>query len=520
MAPTGMTVHLLLNFLPLSLMWKITIGGDSNLVQDPVLDRSSPKAIPLSKSAKTLNTFSKQLGLIDPWRHSFPATKSFSFFSNVHHTYTRIDFFLTDSRLLSKINSTGYHSIVISDHAPITVDLNLDNQLKPPKRWHFTSTLLSDDHYKQFLQSQIKLYFELNDLPCTSKDVLWEASKAYIRGQVISFSSNRKKEERAHITDLLKKIKEIDESYASNPQPSKYSERLKLQTEFDLLSTKASKIQLLKSKRFFESGDKAGRLLAQQTRSEATSRLIPAIKSDMGDLCTDATEINTIFSKFYANLYASDCPPPMSNILSHIIFPQVDPEAARKLGNPVTTAEIREAIKSLQCNKSPGPDGYTAEYYKTFVDLLAPVLRDVYNEAFLKSRLPETFSKATISLILKKEKDPLLCNSYRPISLLNVDFKILSKVLALRLQQVLPNIISQDQTGFMLGRHSYHNTRRLLNIIYSASSATPEIVVALDAEKAFDRVEREYLYDIMGKFGFSRDFISWVRLLYSSPTAS
>lgn len=123
-------------------------------------------------------------------------------------------------------------------------------------------------------------------------------------------------------------------------------------------------------------------------------------------------------------------------------------------------------------------------------------------------------------MILKKEKDLLLCSSYRPISLLNVDLKILSKVLALRLQQVLPSIISQDQTGFMLGRHSYHNTRRLLNIIHSASSATPEIVVALDAEKAFDRVEWEYLYDIMGKFGFSRDFISWIRLLYSPPTAS
>lgn len=372
----------------------IIMGGDFNLVQDPVLDRSSPNIVPISKSAKTLNTFSKQLGLIDPWRYNFPTTKSFSFFSNVHHTYTRIDFFLSDCRLLSKINLTGYHSIVISDHAPITMDLNLDSQLKPSKRWRFTSALFSDDLYKQFLQSQIKLYFELNDLPCTSKEVLWEASKAYIRGQIISFSSNRKREERAHIADLLQKIKEIDESYASNPQPSKYSERLKLQTEFDLLSTNISKVQLLKSKqRFFESGDKAGRLLAQQTRSEATSRLIPTIKSDMGDLCTDATEINTIFSKFYANLYTSECPPPVTDILSHIAFPQVDPEAARKLGNPITTTEIREAIKSLQCNKSPGPDGYTAEYYKTFVHLLAPVLRDVYNEAFLKSRLPETFQK-------------------------------------------------------------------------------------------------------------------------------
>lgn len=367
-----------------------------------------------------------------------------------------------------KTLGSSYHCIVISVHAP--VDLYLDNQLKPSKQWRFNSALLSNNQYKQSLHSQIKLYFELNNLPNTSKEVLWEASKAYIRGQIISFSSNHKKVERSHIADLLQKIKDIDESYVSNPEPRKYSERLRLQAEFDQLLTNISKVQLLKSKqRFYESGNKAGRLLAQQTRSEATSQLIPAIKSVMGDLCTNATEINKIFSKFYANIYTSDLPPPM-NLLSHITFPQVDPEAARKLENPITTAKIQEAIKLIQCNKSPGPDCYTAECYKTFDNLLAPVLRDVYNKAFSKFRLPDTFSEAVISVILKKEKDPLLCNSYRPISLLNVDLKILSKVLALNLQQVLPTIISQDQTGFMLGRHSYHNTRHLLNVIHSPRS--------------------------------------------------
>lgn len=113
--------------------------------------------------------------------------------------------------------------------------------------------------------------------------------------------------------------------------------------------------------------------------------------------------------------------------------------------------EVQEAIKSLNSGKSPGPDGFSAEYYKTNLDLLAPVLKDMYNEAFSNCRLPSTLSEATISLILKSDKDPLLCSSYRPISLLNVDLKILSKVLASRLQRVLPSIISLDQTGFMTG---------------------------------------------------------------------
>lgn len=102
----------------------------------------------------------------------------------------------------------------------------------------------------------------------------------------------------------------------------------------------------------------------------------------------------------------------------------------------VSTAEVQEAINLLQNGKSPGPDGFTVEFYKSYSSVLAPILQRVYNESFLLGRLPKTMSEASISLLVKKDKDPLLCSSYRPISLLNVDFKILSKILALRLQQV------------------------------------------------------------------------------------
>ena len=72
----------------------------------------------------------------------------------------------------------------------------------------------------------------------------------------------------------------------------------------------------------------------------------------------------------------------------------------------------------------------------------------------------------------------------------------------------------------MLGRHSFHNTRRLLNILNMPSSSAPEVVVSLDAEKAFDRVEWEFFFEMMDRFGLGTGFISWVKLLYSSPVAS
>jgi len=146
----------------------------------------------------------------------------------------------------------------------------------------------------------------------------------------------------------------------------------------------------------------------------------------------------------------------------------------------------------MQNNKSPGPDGFTSEFYKKFAHLLAPILQTMFNEALSLGILPMTLRQASISLLAKKDKDPLFCTSYRPISLLNVDFKILSKVLAKRLESVIPDIISPDQTGFIQGRHSYSNLRKLFNVVHSARSPCPEVVISLDAEKAFESSGNTY----------------------------
>lgn len=114
--------------------------------------------------------------------------------------------------------------------------------------------------------------------------------------------------------------------------------------------------------------------------------------------------------------------------------------------------------------------------------------------------------EATISLILKTDKNPLQCGSYRPVSLLNTDVKIHAKLLALRPERPLSSIISSDQTGFMKNRQPFFNIRRLLNILYGPTpSVTPEILSSLDVEKAFGRVEWAYLFkkkhQMFGKFG-------------------
>ena len=114
----------------------------------------------------------------------------------------------------------------------------------------------------------------------------------------------------------------------------------------------------------------------------------------------------------------------------------------------------------------------------------------------------------------------LKCASYRPISLLNSDYKLISKVLGNRLSLILPKIINPDQSGFIQKHLSANNLSRFFNIIHLAKSGSDHTVaVALDAEKAFDRLEWPYLFKVLTKLGFGQVFISWVRTLYHKPKA-
>lgn len=162
----------ILSSIPNAAGHHIIIGGDFNQVQDPDLDRSSTKQSSLSKAANMLKFHADQLGLSDPWRTMYPYTKAFSFFSHVHRSYSRIDFFLLDNRLLDNIQSCEYHSIVISDHSPVSLNINLSQGKLPVKPWRFNSHLLSEPKFKDFLTNQIKFFFDTNDTPDMVSDVL------------------------------------------------------------------------------------------------------------------------------------------------------------------------------------------------------------------------------------------------------------------------------------------------------------------------------------------------------------
>lgn len=189
-----------------------------------------------------------------------------------------------------------------------------------------------------------------------------------------------------------------------------------------------------------------------------------------------------------------------------------------ELERPISLGEIQTAISELKVGKSPGPDGLGADFYKRFSDIVTPFLFMVFREAYESKVLPPSFGRTHTVLIPKSEDRVKLqsVSGYRPITLANVDYKILMKILAQRLQSVITSVVGPHQTCGIKGRSIVTNVHVARSVLECCDMFFKRVaMLQIDFEKAFDRVCHEILFCILEHINVGDVIIQGVRMAYS-----
>ena len=248
-----------------------------------------------------------------------------------------------------------------------------------------------------------------------------------------------------------------------HPRISRRKKIIKIRAEINAKETKETIAKINKAKSwFFEKINKIDKPLARLIKKQREKNQINKIRNENGEITTDNTEIQRIIRDYYQQLYDNkmDNLEEMDKFLENYNLSKLNQEETENLNRLNMSTETEAVIKNLQKIKSQETDGFIGEFYQKFREELTPILLKLFQKIAEEGKPPNSFYEATITLIPKPDKDATKKENYRPISLMNIDAKILNKILAIRIQQHIKKIIHHDQVGFIPGMQGFFNIRK------------------------------------------------------------
>ena len=466
----------------------IVLGEDFNFVTDSFDSSSTSHGSSTFVGREELNHVTSSHSLIDSFRTLHPSSPGHTWSrsnrsSRIDRIYLPVDF-----RIAKAVTS----SFPYSDRNPVFVTFSVQCSRidKGKGYWKYNCALNDNQSFCDDLRVQYQLWSSLKE-GFNSLTDWWENIKERIKSLAIFHSSKVARENRARLNSLQLRCLSDDSN------------------EIDILINKECKGAYIRSRvKYLEEGEKPSPIFFKHEKSRGSKKTIHSIRNKDGVSCNQKNDISAVFHEFYSELYCkpSSLVEKSQDVFLNSLSSTISEEEKNSLEQPLSLNELWKVICKSARNKSPGHDGLPYEFYHKFFDLIGNDLLGVFNEVFCTGRLSRSQRMGIITLIPKSgdKEDPA---NWRPITLLNSDYKILSKVLQVRLSKILPSVINEFQSCGVPGRSIHSNLYIVRDIInYCELKGNSCALVSIDQQKAFDKVNWKFLHCVLNKFNFGDNF--------------
>ncbi|XP_048613313.1 uncharacterized protein LOC125587176 [Brassica napus] len=396
--------------------------------------------------------------------------------------------------------ATKYLRLWGSDHRPILADI-LTKPVRKKKKFKFDKRWLDNEE----LRNVILEGWKSEDLP----------PDANIMEHIASCRKALSQWRRQNNVNSAKQVEELKEKVEGlylddEATTEEISEALKelsaaLKAE-EMFWRQKSRVLWLRE------GDRNSKCFHALVKQRRARNRITQLLDENGNIVEDEEGLVAIATSYFRQIFESSDPEDIAEALSEVPT-TITGSINADLTAPVTEWEVKLALFAMHPEKAPGPDGMTALFYQKFWDIVKDDLTRMVNQFLFDGTMAHGLNDTNICLIPKTTK-PNEMTKFRPISLCNVSYKIISKVLCQRLKKVLPQRISETQSAFVAGRQITDNIM-IAQEMFHALRTKPggrvkRMAIKTDMSKAYDRMEWSFIEAVIRKMGFSEMWIDWI----------